>query len=78
MATSTKNKVQASVEAAPPTEKTAVNQSVYTAEELANHHKAFGTYREIVVVALRQAKMKTATFAEAKKIVDKFKNKEVK
>lgn len=52
--------------------------SVYTAEELANNHKAFGTYREIVVVALRLAGKKTATFAEAKQIIDKFKNKEVK
>lgn len=52
--------------------------SVYTAEELADNYKAFGTYREIVVVALRQAGKKTATFAEAKAIVEKFKNKEVK
>ena len=54
------------------------NESVYTAAELADNYKAFGTYREIVVVALRQAGKKSATFAEAKAIVDKFKNKEVK
>lgn len=53
-------------------------ESVYTAEELADAHKAFGTFREIVVVALRQAGKKTATFTEAKVIIEKFKNKEVK
>lgn len=54
------------------------NESVYTAEELADAHKAFGTFREIVVVALRKAGKKTATFTEAKAIIEKFKNKEVK
>ncbi len=61
--------------------KTAVKkqvESVYTAAELANNHKVFKTSREIVVVALRLAGKKTATFAEAKTIVEKFKNKEVK
>lgn len=53
-------------------------ESVYTAEELADAHKAFGTFREIVVVALRQAGKKTATFTEAKTIIENFKNKEVK
>lgn len=53
-------------------------ESVYTAEELANNHKAFDTYREIVVVALRLAGKDTATFTEAKSIIEKFKNKEVK
>ncbi len=53
-------------------------ESVYTAAELADNHKAFGTYREIVVVALRQAKKDRATFSEAKRIIENFKNKEVK
>lgn len=53
-------------------------ESVYTREELANNHKVFGTYREIVDVALRMEGKDTATLAEAKKIVEKFKNKEVK
>lgn len=52
--------------------------SVYTAAELAANFKAFNTSREIVVVALRQAGKETATFEEAKAIVNKFKNKEVK
>ena len=58
--------------AAPETE------SVYTAAELADNHKAFKTSREIVVVALRLAGKKTATFREAQYTIDKFKNKEVK
>lgn len=54
------------------------NESVYTAEELANNHKALGTSYEIAAVALRLAGKKAATFTEAKKIIDKFKTKEVK
>lgn len=53
-------------------------ESIYTAAELANSHKVFKTSREIVVVALRLAGKETATFTEAKNIVEKFKNKEVK
>lgn len=55
-----------------------VNESVYTAEELANNHKALDTSYEIVTIALRMAGKKSATFTEAKKIIDKFKSKEVK
>lgn len=65
--------VQNTAKAEKPTQ-----ESVYTAEELADNHKVFNTYREIVVVALRSAGKKTATFSEAKNIIDKFKNKEVK
>lgn len=72
--------------AAPATEKTApeaekvnaVSESVYSAAELAENHKVFKTSREIVEVALRMAGKKTATMAEAKAIIEKFKNKEVK
>lgn len=53
-------------------------ESVYTAAELAANHKLFGVNRDIVVVALRKAGKSAATFSEAKAIVDKFKNKEVK
>ena len=53
-------------------------ESVYTAEELANNYKVFKTSREIVEVALRMAGKKTATLSEAKTIIDKFRNKEVK
>lgn len=70
MATSSKPK------AAPVT--APVNESVYTAKELAENHNVFKTSREIVEIALRLAGKKTATFTEAKAIIDKFKNKEVK
>lgn len=53
-------------------------ESVYTAAELAKNHKVFNTYREVVVVALKQAGKQTATFSEAKKIIDEFRNREVK
>ena len=55
-----------------------VNESVYSAEELIANHKLFNTSREIVTVALRIAGKTSATFAEAKTIIDKFRNKEVK
>lgn len=53
-------------------------ESVYAAAELAKNHKAFNTSYEIVDVALRLAGKEEATFAEAKNIIEKFKNKEVK
>ena len=53
-------------------------ESVYTADYLIANFKAFSTSREIVAVALRLAGKKTATFTEAKKIIETFKNKEVK
>lgn len=55
-----------------------VNESVYTAAELIDNHKVFNTSREIVAVALRLAGVKSATFTDAKNIIEKFKNKEVK
>lgn len=53
-------------------------ESVYTAKQLADAYKFFETGREIVVVALKQAGKKEATVSEAKKIIEEFKNKEVK
>ena len=55
-----------------------VNESVYAAAELAANHKVFKTSREIVEIALRQAGKTSATFTEAKAIIENFKNKEVK
>ena len=55
-----------------------VNESVYTAEELAQNHKFFKTSYEIVAVALQMAGKQAATVTEAKNIIEKFKNKEVK
>lgn len=60
-------------EAAPP-----LAESVYTAAELARNHKAFNTSKEIVIVAMRLAGKKTATISEAQRIINNFKNKEVK
>ena len=58
--------------------KTVVAESVYSREELAKSHKAFNASYEIVDVALRLTGKDEATFTEAQKIVEKFKNKEVK
>lgn len=69
--------VQEAVETAVEQAK-APAESVYTAAYLADNHKAFKASREIVVVALRLAGKKEATFAEAKTIIESFKNKEVK
>ena len=53
-------------------------ESEYTAEELAANYKVFKTSYAVVIVALRLAGKKTATLSEAKKIIEEFKNKEVK
>lgn len=53
-------------------------ESVYTAKELVENHRIFNTSREIVVVALRKAGKKEATLTDARKIIDNFKNREVK
>lgn len=79
MANSTKSKAVPAepVKEAPVVHKN-VNESVYTAEELAQNHKFFNTSYEIVAVALRLAGKRSATVTEAKTIIEKFKNKEVK
>lgn len=62
------------------TEKTAPvheAESVYTARELADNCQLFGTTKDIVLVALRQAGKPITTFSDAQKIIDDFKNKEV-
>lgn len=66
------------VEEIPVETKPAQTESVYSAEDLIANFKAFKTSKEIVTVALRLAGKKSATFAEAKSIIDKFKTKEVK
>lgn len=58
--------------------KDALSESVYSASELVANYKLFGVNRDIVVLALRKAGKKEATFTEAKAIIDKFKTKEVK
>ena len=73
------SKAKAAPAEAPVNEKVeTVNESVYTAEELAANHKTFKTSYEIVVVALHKAGKKAASFKEAQKIIENFKNREVK
>lgn len=74
----TKNKTKEAMESVSESANQTAPESVYTINELADNHKVFGTYREIVVVALRIAGKETFTFAEAKDIIEKFKNKEVR
>lgn len=77
MANSTKSKAAEPVKEAPVVQ-SKVNESIYTAEELAANHKLFKTSYEIVVVALRKAGKKAASFTEAQKIIENFKKREVK
>lgn len=53
-------------------------ESTYSAAELAQAHHIFDTSYAIVSTALKLAGKETATVAEAKGIIEKFKNKEVK
>ena len=78
MANSAKAKAAAEPVKEAPVFQPKANESVYTADELASNHKLFNTSYEIVAVALRKAGKKAATFTEAKKIIENFKNREVK
>lgn len=62
----------------PKKEAVKAPESIYTAQELAKAHNTFGTSYAIVATALRLAGKKEATITEAKKIIETFKNKEVK
>ncbi len=53
-------------------------ESVYTIDELARNHKVLNASYAIVKTALKLAKKETVTLKEAQKIVNTFKNKEVK
>lgn len=53
-------------------------ESVYPIKELAKNHQAFGTSYAIVHTALKLAGKDEITFPEAEKIVNEFKNKEVR
>lgn len=58
--------------------KAKMNDSVYTAQELAYNAKAlFGVMPECVTAALRMAGIKSCTVNEAKTIVKNFLNQEV-
>ena len=82
MATTSSNQKETTAPAAAPARvkesPAPVKESVYSAAELAENYKVFKTSREIVEIALRMAGKKSATLTEAKAIIEKFKNKEVK
>lgn len=78
MANSTKPKAVAEPAKETPIVHAHVNESVYTAQELAQNHKFFNTSYEIVTIALQMAGKKVATVSEAKEIIENFKNREVK
>lgn len=69
----------AQTEGAAERKKTAVRQdAVYSAEELAaDADKVFGTRRECVLAAMKDAGMERCTVSEAKAIVEGFLNREV-
>ena len=64
--------------AAPPVPPVNRAEPLYTAAQLADGHREFGTSRAIVTCALRLAGKDKATLTEARKIVDTFRKKEVK
>ena len=74
----TKKKANPVAEEVATKQETPAEACFYTAAYLAENHKAFDASKEIVVVALQLAGKETATFEEAKEIIDKFKTKEVK
>lgn len=74
---SSKVKTTEPVKEAPVVEEK-VNESIYSAGDLARNHKYFKTSYEIVTVALRLAGKKEATLSEATNIIENFKNREVK
>ena len=76
MATNNKSAVTEAPTKVKEAEKPA--ESVYTAEQLANAHKNFGTSYAIVATALKIAGKDKATVSEAKEIIEKFKRQEVK
>lgn len=63
---------------AAPAQAPKQTESVYEAAYLAKNHKALGASYAIVATALKMAKKERCTLSEAKKIVNDFKNKEVK
>lgn len=72
------NKLTGEAEAKKKLPQTKPPESEYSLEELIAGHKAFEVPKEIVTVALKLKRIERATFAEAKKIIDEFKNREVK
>lgn len=64
--------------AAPPAPPVNPAEPLYTAAQLTEGYREFGTSRAIVACALKLAGKDKATLAEARKIIDTFRKKEVK
>ena len=66
-------------EAAPAAQAQPAGETVYTLQELAAaHDKQFGCSQEMVRAALLHAGKNTVTLAEAKRVVEQFRKREVK
>ena len=59
------------------TNKDALNDSVFSASELAEMSYMFNTTPDVVMAAFRIANKTEATFSTAKRIIKNFKDKEV-
>lgn len=66
------------VAAAPPVPPVNPAEPLYTAAQLVDGHREFGTSRAVVASALKLAGKDKATLAQARKIIDAFRKKEVK
>lgn len=72
-------KVEVTQEQTPKKEQKTLQESVYSASELAaNAKQVFGTRQECVAAALKAAGKTECTIAEANEIVKRFLKKEVK
>ncbi len=52
-------------------------EPVYPVAQLIEHYKSFGTSRALVFCALMQNPRKNLSFAQAREIINQFKNREV-
>ncbi len=50
-------------------------EAVYTASQLAEGYRTFGTSRAVVACALKMQKQDAFTMREARRIIDEFKNR---
>lgn len=69
---------EAIVQETTETQEPKTEESVYSIDQLINGYKAFRCNRDLVVVALKLNGKDTMTFSEAERIIEDFKNKEVK
>ena len=72
-------KVEKKTETKSQSKQKQVQESLYTVQEFAkNSKKLFGVQREVVVTAFKMLNKQRATLSEAKEIVKKFMEKEIK